>query len=362
MSLNYKDTFLEDLEKKHSFIIGFPLYLLYKLYSSAYSIRSDTYSYCHHTIEGEQKHDKVLRHICNTIQMILPSVESTIGTENLSDVSRCYEYFIYWLQDDIKDENIPTENIEKLYSAIDYYMVTYNLNYRFSDAKNFNINKQEFHKIKKLHFYSEILYWIEKKNNMFLKSRENLYTSYLNDCSKYYDEIIREEDCKIIAQYKYELENFEKQFDKTKQFLLHNIPGISIEALKTHNKKTCPPDEPHDNARAKDVNVPDESLQSYSSSGPANTETTGEDFSNMHKNVSAGVIPGIIIGMPLLFFFAYKFTPFGIWVKSRLRGTTKRINNEEVENDLILLDRSDDADNYKENIRYTVHYHSSQNT
>lgn len=257
-------------------------------------------------MKGEQKHDKVLRHICNTIQMILPSVKGTIGTKNLSDLSRCYEYFIYWLQDDIKNENIPTENIENLYSAIDYYMVAHDLNYRFSDAKKFNINKQVFHKIKKLHFYSEILYWIEKENKSFVKYDEDYYKSYLNDCSKYYDEIISEQDCKITAQYKSELESFEKQFDKTKQFLLDNITGISIEALKTHKKNICPPDVAHDNERAKDINVPDASLQSYSSSGSSNTETTGEDFPNMHKNVSAGVIPGTIIGMSLLFFFAYK--------------------------------------------------------
>ncbi|SBS91137.1 PIR Superfamily Protein [Plasmodium ovale curtisi] len=352
MSTKYEDNFIQDLEQRYNFITGFPLYSLYKSYITNYAQGDRSYNYCDHYMEGDQPHITNIRNICKNFRITLSYFSTFMNNLNSEDVRRCCEYLYFWLHDHIKNINHHIHNNENLYNAIDFFKNEYSLN-MCPDPRQIKVNSKKFDDMKKLYFHTQILYWIEHKVSIIHAYDESMYKNYLDECSKFYNEITDEDYCKLYTEYKSDLENFEKQIQKTRDILLRTLTIISLNSLNKRENNICTAELLDPKEEAQELNSVHTSLASRPLDGYSNVDINSETLQHNHKNTSVGVISGVITGISLLLLFAYKFTPFGIWLSSRIRGDKKITNNEENENH-PLLDNS-------QNSYYSIRYHSSQN-
>ncbi|SBS95412.1 PIR Superfamily Protein [Plasmodium ovale curtisi] len=351
MSTKNEDAFLKELENRQ-----FPLNMIYRFYGGDYRTENKSNNYCDYLIEGDNPEISNIRQLCKAFFKVLDSFERLIRGVCSNDASRCCKYLYYWLHYQIRNTNPSRENMEKLYYVIDLFKADSILDGKCPDPREFNINNKS-DEIKKLHFYSEGLYWIKKEKSHLFTHDKDSYRNYLEECSNYYNKDIRDKYCEHIKKYEFDIEDFEKEFNETKQFLSNEITGISTKTLNTIDKKACPPDVLYQSAVKQELNGYLTSAPKVSSHS-SGTETNSELHGKTHKNITSGIVSGIIVGTLFLSFIAYKFTPLGIWIKSRIRDIRKKINNEENENNITLLDIFDNHENNLENGNYSINYHS----
>lgn len=174
------------------------------------------------------------------------------------------------------------------------------------DPRQTKMNSKKFDDMKKLYLHTQILYWIKNKENNIHEYNRSMYKNYLDECSKFYNEITDEEYCKLYTEYKSELENFEKQIQKTRDTLLRTLTGISINSLNKRENNICTAELRDPKEEAQELNSVHTSLASRPLDGYPNADINSETLPHNRKNTSVGVISGVITGISLLLLFAYK--------------------------------------------------------
>ncbi|SBS91777.1 PIR Superfamily Protein [Plasmodium ovale curtisi] len=305
MDTNSIDHFFEKWHERYTGLMSFPLYLMYRTFSTYYSYIPNGVDICSHTIPKNTPHYNIILSVCR----------------------------------------VPI----KLLSQLIIYLVSVN-------SQNFTIGEKAFNNKKKIYFNSEILYWIKKKS-LYSDFYIEKYNKLFDDCINDYNEIINGDYCEYVEHYEPVLDKFSNNFEETKLSLKGTQLKISTQDIKLKPKPSC--------AENNMSNIPGESeplpeqgdLQSLTAEEQFNSDTLPVQIPNNEKGKTIGILLGILFGIFLLFIFVYKFTPFGLWLYHKIK-THERINLDDKNNDLIFNTcGNENMNSYKE--IYNITYQSA---
>ncbi|SBS99138.1 PIR Superfamily Protein, partial [Plasmodium ovale curtisi] len=296
-----------------------------------------------------------LRQICRAVYKTLSELDLEIIKE-LDNKCKSYEYVSYFLYDKIK--NIDTKNnFEDLYRTLDTILI-YPVEGKKCDIIIFDLNKDTFDKKKELHFHSEILYWIKLKNESTFYFDEDFCKDYINKCFQFYNEKIKDSDCKEFKHYEGELIKFSNSFNETIKFLKGNGIDIAENEIELPIKTVCPSDEQSTELTERGRNQEYRDQEMGYDSSNSNPGSMSLDFPHANTNVNAGIVSGTLFGTLLLSLFFWKFTPLGSRIQHKIWNTKKNYNIEN-KTDEIILDTSDNEDIYSYNNEYHIQYNSA---
>ncbi|SBS99427.1 PIR Superfamily Protein [Plasmodium ovale curtisi] len=284
------------------------------------------------------------------------------NSNNLCDDSKCCGYINYWLNYNMRGID---PNLEK--STFDIYD-----NFMKDDAelkelklctsKISYIENEIFNEMKKLYDLYDTYSDLKELNN-----EPNFSCSYAKACVDSYNKIIsiclnKEKNNNFCEA----LQNLESVFKNnewiSKNKCEQNIPQL-LSPQEAHNILQGQSSEDYSHSRG--TSEMHAIYPELGESSDAFQRYQRADHVDIPLHTPVGVtIPIVLVslvGSFLLLLFLYKFTPFGIWLTSRIRGIKKMINIKENKYNSILLNTSDNEENDLEDRNYTIHYHSSQN-
>ncbi|SBT55766.1 PIR Superfamily Protein [Plasmodium ovale wallikeri] len=266
-------------------------------------------------IYEESTENSNLLRACVVTDYILNSLNETAKQYELYIVKNLCMYISYILYDKIK--SIPDRsNFENLYKCLNNYKITYDLNDDNCNIINFYSNDKELDKRIELYFHSEILRWIQAQYNTFNLYYEDVYNKYLKQCANFYNNVIQDDYCNKVESYKSEIENFQTNFNKTKNILKGKGINIRDEETQLLERPSC---------TSKDLKM--KSMQVENMDPPTDDKT---------------------------------FTPIGSSLHRKI-GAKKKKTNLEEKTDEFLLDTYENENLSLCYHRYSILYHSSQN-
>ncbi|SBT55992.1 PIR Superfamily Protein [Plasmodium ovale wallikeri] len=353
MATNSVDHFFENWHERYAGLMSFPLYLMYREFSTYYSYIPNGVDTCYHFIPEYTPHyDKILP-VCRGVESALKQLYSEISKE-LDDNCKPFEYISYFSYDKLKNLS-SSDNFQKLYETLEDIKSVNDLPNE-CHFTNFKIDEEVFNKKRKIFFHAEILYWIKKKS-IFTNSFLEEYNKYFNDCIKDYNDVIDNDYCEYVEYYEPVLDKFSNNFEETKISLKGTELKISAQDIKLKPKPSC---------AAKNMSdIPGES-ERFPEQGDLQSVTIDEQYSSdilpvqiphNEKGKTIGILLGILFGIFLLFIFVYKFTPFGLWLYHKIK-THERINLEDENGDFVFNTcENENLNSYKE--IYNVTYQSA---
>lgn len=197
-------------------------------------------NHCNEIMEVDERAYSVCVKVVNTLNslgrnIIVLDKESDDG---MNDSNRACLYLNEWLDNNIRIYGCDPTNIDLLYSKLNEKMGHLNLENKCNFEKSTYMNN-DLHYVsakKKLYYFSENLYWVNKKKLGEKKEEKKLFEEYLRDCSMNYNSLLRRDFCKTPRLYESELEDFKKQFTETSSYLQSCYPGMDIRPLHYYNK------------------------------------------------------------------------------------------------------------------------------
>ncbi|SBS95407.1 PIR Superfamily Protein [Plasmodium ovale curtisi] len=315
--------------------------------------RSSSIDSCSYYIETSTPHFDEFRKVCRAVEKTLNYLNPDIYKE--LDNCKPYEYISYFLYDKIK--NIDTNNyFQNFYEIFPSILNSYGKVQNCNIIK-FDTNKDEFHKKYELYFRGEILHWIKLKYESDFYFDEDFCKDYINKCFKFYNEKIKDSDCKEFEHYEEELTKFSKNINETMTFLKGKKIDITEEEIQVHHKTRCPSKEEKDRVGQQVLNQAQPGQQMVHASTNPNPESVSIGSPNADTNVTAGTVSGTFIGISLLSLLFWKFTPLGSRIQHKIwnKGNNYNLENQ---NDEIILDTSTNEDIYSYNNKYNIQYQS----
>ncbi|SBS93697.1 PIR Superfamily Protein [Plasmodium ovale curtisi] len=313
MSPSYKDQYFDYFGKNYEFLNNLPLYFIY---SSFYMPNSDIgyeTSYCMRIIKNKDKHSSYIRSVCHGVQAMLSYLKVMVQNGNLNDINKGCAYLNYLIHDKIKHIISSSINIEDLYESIS-------------------------------------------------NSEHTLYAKYFGECSKYYYQILQDEYCKKDKVYKNELNDFQKTFNKTKNFLKEKRITLSIDDLQSPEEYNCSTGvlQPAPITRGKGII---DTVMSDSFSGESSSyQDSGNGTPHINVSNITGIISGSLLGTFALFLMSYKYTPFGPWLRKKKDVANNLFNNNEIGNHELLINNSENENINLDEQLYHIKYYSAENS
>ncbi|SBT02781.1 PIR Superfamily Protein [Plasmodium ovale curtisi] len=355
MDTNSIDNFFHNWYQRYDELMGLPLYLTYSQFSSYYSITRTQGDFCEYYIQKGIPHFGEIRRVCSTVEGILNHLYSE-SYEELDDECKPFEYVSYFLYDKIK--NIATStNLQLLYGALDSLLIK-NLMGKNCDIIKFGNNNDEFDKRKELYFRGEILQWIKLKYKAKFIFNHHFCKDYLNECSRFYNENIKDNYCKEFEHYAKELGSFANNFNETLTFLKEEQVNIDEKEIDLPIKSKCPPEVHTAKLAPQEPNLANDGQSVEQDSASFQTWSVTLDSPNSDTNVTAASVSGTLIGISLLSLFFWKFTPLGSRIQHKIWGIKNNHNLENKTNENII-DTYDNEDIYSYNNEYNIQYHSA---
>ncbi|SBT73816.1 Plasmodium vivax Vir protein, putative [Plasmodium ovale] len=355
MDTNNVDDFFRNWYQKYNELMGLPLYLTYNKFSAYYSITRTEEDFCAYYIKEYIPHFDEIRRVCRMVEGTLNYLDST-SYEELDDKCKPFEYVSYLLYEKIK--NIATStSLQELYEALDYILVKTFMG-KNCDIIKFGNNNDEFDKRKELYFRGEILQWIKLKYESTFIFNRDFCKDYLNECSRFYNENIKDNYCKKFEHYAKELESFTNNFNETLRFLKEKQVNIEEKEIDLPIKSKCPPEVRIARLEQQEPNLASDDQPMAQDSASFHPLSVPSDSPNSDTNVTAASVSGTLIGICLLSLFLWKFTPLGSRIQHKIFGIKNNHNLENKANEKII-DTSDNEDIYSYNNEYNIQYHSA---
>ncbi|SBT01516.1 PIR Superfamily Protein [Plasmodium ovale curtisi] len=351
MAVKHPDPFFNNL--REDLLMKIPLYYIYKNFNMFYSHYSSPHKIDMSELELYSQCTKEINPGCNAIINVLKNVKNKSEQYDFFDTNKHCEYLSYFLYDKFK--KITEINFEQLYEEINDSMPVYNLDDQTCHIKEFHKYKDNFDNKKYLYFHSEMLHWIKEKYEKHFKHEQDFCIKCIQDSLTFYNEKIKNIYCKEKESYETELQSFIENFKKTKEFLESNGMQITPSITELPTVPTCPAEKPiialdtenhgHSHAAPQINPIPRNSIPDIP---PMDNPNDGAD-------ATAGIVLGTFSGISLLYFFFYKFTPFGSLVSQKL-GSTKKYFNLGEKSEELNLDAYDNDDNNLFNNEYHIQY------
>ncbi|SCA60278.1 VIR protein [Plasmodium vivax] len=262
-----------------------------------------------------------------------------------------YIYLRYWLYDKIVKDNFDDSKIKELYQGWESRI--YN-KVKYKPTKPFifySLKKDEINKIRKIYAFSTILYENVKK----FKTYHNNNSKYIDYFGEGLDEFISSIN---ICASKVSSDDYCKEFDEFVNICKDNSSnaGISIYPV---NEGYSPDDSNKYLLSAEEYK--DKLLYIYlKDKKMLNFLKTSHFISTKNRTtIAATSVVGSAIGLSSIFYYLYKFTPFG---GSLRRGKGKNIVNIDEQAHNSLLYTSDTEQIPFKNREYKVAYHTFNDT
>ncbi|SBT02607.1 PIR Superfamily Protein, partial [Plasmodium ovale curtisi] len=302
MATNSIDHFFEKWHERYTGLMSFPLYLMYRTFSTYYSYIPNGVDICSHNIPKSTPHYNIILPVCRAADSTLKQLYPEIS-KDLDNKCKPFAYISYLSYDKLKSIS-SSDHFQKLYETLKLIKSVNNLPNE-CHFTNFKIDEEAFNKKKKIFFHSEILYWMKKKS-IFTNSFLEEYNKLFDDCINDYNEIINGDYCEYVEHYEPVLDKFSNNFEETKLSLKGTQLKISTQDIKLKPKPSC--------AENNMSNIPGESeplpeqgdLQSLTTDEQFNSDTLPVQIPNNEKGKTIGILLGILFGIFLLFIFVYK--------------------------------------------------------
>ncbi|SBT02022.1 PIR Superfamily Protein [Plasmodium ovale curtisi] len=345
------DPFFKNL--RVDLLMKIPLYLICKDFNSYYSYYLSSNNIDKNQLPLFSEYKKEINPGCNAINNALKNVKNKSEQYDLFDTNKHCEYLSYLLYDKFK--KITEINFEQLYEEINYNMPIYDLNDKTCHIKKFDNYKGNFDNKKYLYFHSEMLHWIKEKYEKHFKHEQNFCIKCIQDSLTFYNENIKNIYCKEKESYETELQSFIDNFNKTKAFLESKGIQITPSIRELPTIPTCTEEESQ-------ITL-DTEIHGHSHAAPqinpiprdSNPDIPPMDNPNDGADTTAGIVLGTFSGISLLYFFFYKFTPFGSLISQKLGSTKKYFNLGEKSEELNLNAYDNDYTNSFNN-EYHIQY------
>ncbi|CAI7724118.1 hypothetical protein, conserved [Plasmodium vivax] len=346
---------LDKIKDNHSFMINSKLYKIYKvLDKKCNEYREDNSETCYKEetsgkMVASSDVTELLKKLYSNLKRIyltLPGYNNTyFDYKETIDYKLYYASLKYWLYDQIVIEGLEGINIDDIFTGWKKNIknnITYNKNPCV-------FNKLTLDQIKRLkNIYA--LYTVLYDNNANFDPCENNTCNYLEYFGKGLDEIISSID---ICSSKESKDNYCKEFDEfinmCKDESLDggiiiyeesrkNVVDLAGKYLLLSEKYN---DIPHY------IYLKDEKMLNYFK--------TSDFLSNKTTTIAATSVVGSAIGLPSIFYYFYKFTPFGSTLR---KGKGKNVVDiDERANDSLLYTPDIEQIPFK-NREYKVAYHT----
>ncbi|SBT83145.1 PIR protein [Plasmodium ovale] len=318
--------------------------------------------YCKNIIKNNDKHVSYIRTVCYNVQSILSELSSMAKNGNINNINEGCAYLNYLIHDKIKHINSSSINIEGLYNAIYYYKSIYGLIEKCTNIEKFNISNDEFDKKKTLYFHTENLSLIENRYGSISDFDSALYEKYFGECFKYYYQILQEEYCKKDKIYKNELNDFQKTFNKTKNFLKKKRITMSINDLQSPEEYNCSTEVLKPVPITRGQGIIDTAMSDSFSAHSPGQQAIDKDTSNINQSNISGIIGGTFLGTFVIFLMSYKYTPFGPWLRKKKDVANNLFNNNEIRNHELLINNSENENINLDEQLYHIKYYSAENS
>ncbi|SBT74447.1 Plasmodium vivax Vir protein/Plasmodium variant antigen protein Cir/Yir/Bir, putative [Plasmodium ovale] len=327
------------------------------MFSSLHDQSKEGHNICDDYIDESFQEKNYILTLCKTANSILQAI-SSMHNKNLDAASENCKYLSYWLYYEVKkNNNITNENIKKLYDILVENKTFYYLHDNRCNLKNFDMDTESFNNKKQLYFHFEMLKWIQNEHNY--DNKKILLNNYLKECVSFYKEIIQGDSCQKNESYKQELRDFFNTFKNAKQFL-------SQKSLLTSTDDLDIPDIPTCSTASLPLRVPGgEDESTYPSMDFGRRYSSDEDADMGESNdggvITTGISFSIFLGISLMSFFFYKFTPFGSYVRNGILKNKNMIIETEEETHNLLLQNEENENMNLEIPMYRMQYNSVQN-
>ncbi|SCA83652.1 VIR protein [Plasmodium vivax] len=354
---NDKEYVLKKIKENYIINEKSKFYEIYEVFYKPCTNFSDNNVSCcpESTIFGAKSSEvtKILQDLYSNLYRIYDSITGTNNTyfENISseDEKMCCVSLKYWLYDQIIIESLEETDINAIFTGWETYLKG-KIKNRSTDLCIFN--KLSLHEIKRLkNIYA--LYTVLYDNDKFESCNKNT-CKYLEYVGKGLDELISSiNSCSSNLNQTDYCNEFKEFLDLCKED--NADAGISIYEESTKS-----------NAERKgkylltSQKYQDQPLYIYIKKENLLNYVKKSDFlSNKSTTIAATSVVGSAIGLSSIFYYLYKFTPFGSTLR---KGKGKNIVNIDEGAHSSLLYTSDADQTQFEKRKYNVAYHSFSDT
>ncbi|VUZ99637.1 PIR protein [Plasmodium vivax] len=271
--------------------------------------------------------------------------------ENQNEVKKMgYIYIKYWLYDQIFNKNFNDTQIEKVFEGWKKYIDKKIIYEPVNPYIFYNLKKDEIKKLRKIYAFSTFLY----ENIKYFETENNINSKYLDYFGEGLDEFISSMN---RCPSEVSRGDYCREFDEFVNICKDNssIAGISI----------YPENEGYSNEDIRKYLLTVEKRENKSlyiyinDKKMLNFLKTSDFLSNKNSTIAATSVVGSAIGLSSIFYYFYKFTPFG---STLLKGKRKNIVNIDKQAHNSLLYTSDTEQIPFENREYKVAYHTFNDT
>ncbi|CAI7717581.1 hypothetical protein PVPAM_010009000 [Plasmodium vivax] len=354
---NDKEYILNEIKDKYNINENSKFYKVYKVFDKSCDSFTDNKIYCLSDLTNSWAISSEVIDLLKKLYSNLCRIYATIpGTDNTyfdelecTDYKLCYISLKYWLYDQIIIKGLEKSKIGEIFTGWETY-----INNKISNIppNRCVFNKLSLHEIKRLkNIYA--LYTVLYDNDKFESCNKNT-CKYLEYVGKGLDELISSiNSCSSNLNQTDYCNEFKEFLDLCKED--NADAGISIYEESTKS-----------NAERKgkylltSQKYQDQPLYIYIKKENLLNYVKKSDFlSNKSTTIAATSVVGSAIGLSSIFYYLYKFTPFGSTLR---KGKGKNIVNIDEGAHSSLLYTSDADQTQFEKRKYNVAYHSFSDT
>nr|CAB96713.1 vir26 [Plasmodium vivax] len=355
---NDNDYTLENIKNKYSFIKDIDYYKIYKEFDKPCNIGFGNDA-CYSGSKDIWPQSHAVKELLEKIHSNLYKIYSTLSEDrseyfddfNPDDENICCMSLKYWLYDKIVTRDLEENEIKELFEGWKNHIHPNTKYHEIQHCEFHNLNKDEIKRIKKIYALNTILQSTmeisETCNENECKYKdyfEQGLIEFINSANKCSDDSMLEGYC---AEFKDFLEICYKnnQNNGIKRFRDYFAPSVDNGMRYLLSVK----------------NYPNPTLYAYINDNKWLNWERISDLLNAQKRttIAATSIAGSAIGLSSIFYYLYKFTPFGSSIR---KGKMKNIVNIEEEAHNSLLYTSDTEQIPFKNREYKVTYHNFSDT
>ncbi|KMZ83473.1 hypothetical protein PVBG_05590 [Plasmodium vivax Brazil I] len=299
--------------------------------------------------------NKILKNLYSNLYRVYDIVEEYSNDyfeDNDDEIKKMgFIYLKYWLYDQIFNKNFNDSKIEELYQGWNKYIFN---KFKNKPSKPYVFNslkKDEINKIRKIYAFSTLLYQNVNKfetnynNNCkymdYFGEGLDEFVSSINKCSS---EEPTDNYCKEFKEFLSKCKD--KDFNtgisiypENKGYINDGISEYLLTVDEYENKSLY-------------IYVKDKKMLNF-------LKTSKFISSQNRTTIAATSVVGSAIGLSTIFYYFYKFTPFGSTLRKRKRKNILNIDGKAHES---LLYTSHNEQTPFENRKYNVAYHSFSDT
>ncbi|CAI7718312.1 Plasmodium vivax Vir protein, putative [Plasmodium vivax] len=291
---------------------------------------------CDAKLLGGSKEMLDLLNLCKSICNIISKVRKINGFCKGSSCMVSFFYLSFWLYEHVEKIKAQVNEINNFYEALDSIMKTKQSELKHCSIINFNKYINEFKPMKYLYEFMHMYKDIKDKITKYYNLNDQLYCKHIKSFFQYYNNI--KENCKSITKPKY--------CDMISKIKTTFITENEIKQIYDKCK--------YEATSCKDDVVITDDLPCLKEKDISTIPEGSGDIKYILKIIYTASLSGFPVFVLLL--ILYKFTPLGVYIRSRI-NKKKNIHNHVGQEKYDLLKYTSNVEGISpDNGRYNVMY------